>query len=132
MAAFRIAAPSHSVLIIAPGALLPIVRLESLSAFWCKIGRQRGWNSALNAGTIRCPASLRYDRSSRDVLAFERDCLNRLQLVVNPAVPLGLVHTSGTDDLERDMRRLFESREDAEAAAADVLRLTRQIQQAQS
>lgn len=132
MAAFRIAAPSHSVLIIAPSAFLPIVRLESLAAFWSKIGRQRGWNSHLNGGDIRCPVSLRYDRSSRHVLQFERDELQRTRLAVNPAIPLGLVHTSGTDDLERDMRRLFERREDAEAAAADVLRLVRQLQHVQS
>lgn len=131
MAAFRIYAPSHSVLIIAPGAFLPTVRLESLASFWRKIGGQSGWNRHLNAGAIRCPDTVRYDPTSRQVLAFERDELQRLRLVVNPAVPLGLVHTSGTNDLWRDMRRLFDHRDDADAAAADALRMMRQVEHVQ-
>jgi hypothetical protein len=128
MAAFRIASPGHTILIIAPGALLPIVRHETLFDFWRKIGRQRGWNWHLNGGAIRCVDSLRYDRSSPHVLTLERDELQRPRLVVNPAIPFGLVHTGGTADLERDMRRLFACPGDAEAATADVLRLARQVE----
>lgn len=132
MEVFQIAAPQHAMLIIAPGAFLPTVGLYSLSKYRAALRGQKGVNRALKTGIVRFPVAVRYDRTARQTVAFERDCLNRLQLVVNPIVPLGLVHSCGTDNLARDMRRLFEQRDDAEAAAADVLRLVRQIQQVQS
>lgn len=129
MEAFRISAPQHALLIIAPGAFLPIVGLYSISQFRAAMRGQRGVNRAIASGTVRFPVAARYDRTARQMVAFERDCLNRLHLVVNPIVPLGLVHSCGTDDLERDMRRLFQQRDDAQAAAADVLRMMLQLEQ---
>jgi hypothetical protein len=90
---------------------------------------QRGVNRATASGTVRFPIPARYDRTARQMASFERNCLNRLQLVVDPIVSLGVVYSCGTDDLERDMRRLFEQRDDAEAEAADVLRMMLQLEQ---
>lgn len=129
MEVFQIAAPQHAVLIIAPGAFLPTVGLYSLTKYREALGGQKGVYRALKTGIVRFPVAVRYDRVARQMVAFERDCLNRLQLVVNPIVPLGLVYSCGTDNLARDMRRLFEQRECAEAAAADVLRMMLQLEQ---
>ncbi|WP_296722342.1 hypothetical protein [Erythrobacter sp.] len=131
--AIRIAEPS-AVLFVgtpSPSGLAPLVHLEPLGSFWRAIGRQSGFNRLLNGGAITCADSLRYDRTARRVLAFERDCIDRRLLVVNAAVPFGLLMSNGgTDDLEGDMRRLFESRSDARTAAADVLRMCEQAQAA--
>lgn len=132
MEVFSIAAPKHAMLIIAPGAFLPTVGLYSISKYRAALRGQKGVNRALKSGIVRFPVAARYDRTARQMVTFERDCLDRLQIVLNPIVPLGLVYSCGTDNLARDMRRLFEQREDAEAAKADVSRMMLQLEQVRS
>jgi len=131
--ALQVTEPRPSVLVLMPSPYpWPIVHRYSLSDFRAGLRGQRGINRAINAGVMRSGVSLRYDRAAQEMITCERDCLNRLHLVVHPAIPLGLVLTEGTGNLWRDMSRLFDSSDDADAAAADVLRMVRQIEAVQA
>ena len=126
MAAFWIAEPAQA-LIVSPNELCPFapfVRRTSQSAFMALIGGQREYNAAMQAGSIRVIDHLRYDRHGREMLSDGSDELGRSYLTVNPVLPFGLIWTAnGSDNVQREMRRLFASRDDADAAAADVVKM---------
>lgn len=128
---FRIGAPFGFLLVgtPSPSGIAPLVQWETLASFKRHVGGQSGLFRLQATGKIQSAYELRYDRTAKRVTAFDRDCLGRVQLVVSLALPVGLLLSNGgTDDLGRDMRALFSMREDADAAAADVVRALEALQ----
>lgn len=112
---------------LAPGDLFPSVHRDSWTAALRQVGGWRRFNSLKRGGAIHHADHVRYDRHGPTVREG-RDELDRPYLSLNPTVPFAMVWTAGgSDHVERDMARLFSDRDDAEQAAADVVKLAERM-----
>jgi hypothetical protein len=109
------------------GALFPSVIRDSYSAALRQIGGWRRFGQLKRDGAIHHASHLRYDRHGPTVREG-RDELGREYVALNPHLPFSLLWTAnGSPDVERDMARLFTFRDDAEQAAADVVRMIERL-----
>ena len=122
--ALWLARPS-SVLLLAPGdhPAIPFVRRVSRAEYFKAVGRHRGYNRAMRAGRVLPVDHLRLDPRCPRAIDIAHDWRGARYAVASPLVAIGMLLTQGGSDwVERDMRRLFADRADADEAAAIAIR----------
>lgn len=131
MTAFSIANPPCVLTIDDPEpglAFVPSVRRWSLSAYLAQVKGWKRWGAAVRAGEIVAVHRLAYDRRATDRMFECVDDRGASFLTVPPCVVLGLIVTArGTANLQLDMRQLFDDPNDAAQAAADAVRMLREM-----
>ncbi len=104
----------------APGTTWPVVGSWCTSAFVEMGGGWKAHYSRLRRGDVRFVTEAAYHPTADRLASLGYDCLGRRILLVSPALVAGLVLTTGSDNVELDLRKLFTRAEDARAATADL------------
>tara|TARA_R100001129_G_scaffold184676_1_gene170208 strand:- start:112 stop:546 length:435 start_codon:yes stop_codon:yes gene_type:complete len=115
-----------TVLLVAKGEYhpaVPYVRCIPRAEYWRGVGRQSGYNCALNRGHVLPVEYLRFNVHCPYAVDLGHTWRGARYAVASPLLAIGLIMTQGGSEwVERDMRRLFVDRADADKAAGIAIR----------
>lgn len=115
-----------TVLLLAKGEdhpAIPYVRCIPRAEYWRAVGRQSGYNRTMNRGLVLPVEYLRLDVHCPYAVDLAHTWRGARYAVASPMLAIGLLMTQrGSEWVEKDMRRLFVDRADADKAAGIAVR----------